>query len=194
MSNDKMDFLRRLAQGQAGARETFIAAGLPASCHPVGLQFSHRANLRETLFERAFQHGGLTTLLTIKSVHTLTIVQNKLPECVATNTRIRVLALDPNTDPAVLATLARHLGERPAEVVRGVREAWEEWGRLKALFPDNLDVLCFSSLPVWQGYVVGEEYAVIEFLSFRQDPNSRPANRRGGRSRSRGLSTSRQFV
>jgi hypothetical protein len=173
MEHPAVAFQRRLRKASVSARLSY-GVDLP-SCAPLTVQMSHRKVLYETLFDYAFKHGGQTTLLTIKSAHTPEVVKQRLPDIISSGTQLDILTVDPSGAVGLFDAIAQHLGVTLEEVANDVRNAWDKWNQLASLAPSHLKVFCFSSLPVWQGYVVGEKYAVIELLPCGSLPGERPA-------------------
>jgi hypothetical protein len=73
-----------------------------------------------------------------------------------TNTRLSVLTWNPNVGPQV-------------------KSSYAEWKKLAKKHPKVIEAKSYSSAPTMQGVIVLDDWALIELIPYRTEPDSRPA-------------------
>jgi len=143
----------------------------------VKLCLRHRGYTTDDL-RKAFSSGVEVLFVSIMSGHTVKQLEPYLEMAKRTRTHIKALTWDPDTSPDTVENFRRHLGESesdPTLTLRQVRDAANHWDGWQKRYPEYSQIKYFRSTPTMQGYVVTDQWALVELIPYRTQPNERPA-------------------
>lgn len=144
--------------------------------HPIIL-LKHRLFFREEFLFNAIQQPNNILLITIMSKHTINEIKSMASEGKFKVKKLRVLTFKHREkNDAISKSLSIHLNERPAEAVSlQVNSSLNEWKEFQKNNSNKIILREYDSIPTMQGFIVKDQYALIELLTFHSNPNERAA-------------------
>lgn len=135
----------------------------------------HRQYGDQFLFDVLQQPDKEILYITIMSYHTLTKIRERFRDKLLVK-NLRVLTFRRrNQKDDISKAMSTHFKEDEDVVVSLINKAWETWTNLKKVNPNILQLKEYSSIPTMQGFIVKDEYALIELLTYRSNTEDRAA-------------------
>jgi hypothetical protein len=144
--------------------------------HPLIL-LKHRRYFREEFLFNALQQPNRILFLTVMSKHTINEINSLDMEGKLKFKELRVLTLKPREKvDQICEVLSFHLNEKPPQnILLQINQAWLEWKLIQNKYPKRIILNSYDSIPSMQGFIVKDQYALVEMLTFHSNPDERAA-------------------